>query len=125
MNADLTELMALDRTALVMRWEQEFGHPAPAKSRVDLLRQALAWQLQAKQTGGFSSAEKRNLRDGEPPSLAVGSRLIRVWRGETHQVTVLKDGFVYAGKNWKSLTAIAKAITGTAWSGPVFFGVKK
>jgi hypothetical protein len=51
--------------------------------------------------------------------------LIRVWQGETHQVIVLEDGYLYADKKWRSLSAIAKAITGTHWSGPVFFGLKK
>ncbi|WP_435626293.1 DUF2924 domain-containing protein [Candidatus Ferrigenium straubiae] len=67
----------------------------------------------------------RQLRKGPSQKLAVGSRLIRVWQGETHQVMVLENGYSYAGKQWKSLSAIARAITGTPWSGPVFFGVKK
>ena len=57
-------------------------------------------------------------------ALSPGTRLLREWQGRTHHVTVVPDGFEYAGKVWRSLSAIAKSITGTAWSGPVFFGLK-
>lgn len=101
-----------------------FGHEAPTKCREDLLRQAIGWQLQAAAQAGLSATDRRRLHQGSSPSLAAGSHLIRVWRGETHQVMVLDNGFTYAGQHWRSLTAIARAITGTAWSGPVFFGLK-
>jgi hypothetical protein len=84
--------------------------------------------MQAAKSGGLTAAERRQLISGMPScssQVHPGSRLIRVWRGETHQVTVLEDGYLYADKKWRSLSAIAKAITGTRWSGPVFFGLKK
>jgi Protein of unknown function (DUF2924) len=56
-------------------------------------------------------------------SLKPGARLVREWRGRTHTVTVTEDGFGYAGKNYPSLTKIAKKITGAHWSGPRFFGL--
>ena len=125
MNVNLSELMALDRDELVSHWQNVFGHPAPERCREEFLRQALAWKLQSDAHGKLSGNELRSLRDRSSSTLAVGSHLIRVWRGETHQVTVLDEGFAYSGRNWKSLSAIARAITGTAWSGPVFFGLKK
>jgi hypothetical protein len=54
-----------------------------------------------------------------------GTRLVRDWHGIGHTVIVLEDGFEYAGERWKSLTAIAKAITGTHWNGPRFFGLSE
>jgi len=123
----LADLVALDRDALVIRWRQEFGHPAPARCRIEILRQIIGWQMQATALGGLSASDRRRLRQITPTGpqmLLSGSRLIRVWQGETHQVTVLEEGFAYAGRNWRSLSAIARAITGTAWSGPVFFGLK-
>jgi hypothetical protein len=121
---DLPELMTLDRAGLSQLWLELFGHPPPHKSRGDLVRLVLGWHLQALKFGGLSASDLRRLHGVKSPSLSIGSRLIRVWQGETHQVTVLKDGFLYNGKTWKSLSAIARAITGTAWSGPVFFGLK-
>jgi hypothetical protein len=58
------------------------------------------------------------------PALAPGARLVREWQGRTHQVTVLAAGFEYAGQTYRSLSAIARTITGTPWSGPAFFGVR-
>jgi hypothetical protein len=57
--------------------------------------------------------------------LKPGARLMREWRGETHDVRVLEDGFEWRGQRWRSLSAIAREITGTQWSGPRFFGLEK
>lgn len=125
MKAQLAELMAMDRRALMLRWQKVFDHPAPLNSREMLMRQALGWKIQADAQGGLTGSHRRQLRKGPSQLLVAGSRLIRVWQGETHQVMVLEQGYSYAGKHWKSLSAIARAITGTPWSGPVFFGIKK
>ena len=58
-------------------------------------------------------------------ALSPGTRLLREWHGATHEVLVEAHGFEYAGKNYKSLSAVARAITGTPWSGPAFFGTKR
>jgi hypothetical protein len=58
------------------------------------------------------------------PALKPGTRLVREWRGRTHEVLVLDDGFAWQGRHYRSLSAIARKITGTAWSGPLFFGLK-
>ncbi len=125
MKAKLAELMDMDRNALMLRWVEVFGQPVPIRCREELMRQALGWKIQAVAQGGLSGAHRRQLNKGPSQELAIGSRLIRVWQGETHQVTVLEKGYSYGGKHWKSLSAIARAITGTPWSGPVFFGIKK
>lgn len=92
--------MAMDRAVLAERWRQVFGHPAPAKCRAEFLRQALGWQMQADIHGGLSAVDRHRLLRGTSsaaPKLATGSHLIQVWQGETHQVTVLEEGYWYAG----------------------------
>lgn len=124
----LAELEGMSRDQLARRWQASFGMSAPTLSRSTLLRQAVAWHLQTQELGGLSLVEKRQIAAGTPNTskeASVGSRLIRVWQHQTHQVTVIANGYLYQDKHWKSLSAIARHITGTAWSGPVFFGLKK
>ena len=124
----LEKLGQLSRYELGVRWQECFRVPAPYLSRSEILRQAISWHIQTKAMGGLSSQEKRQIQAGTncPKTQAsVGSRLVRVWQGKTHQVTVLSDGYLYENQTWKSLSSIAKHITGTPWSGPVFFGLKK
>jgi len=66
---------------------------------------------------------KSNLVQPRSVSLKPGARLLRSWGGETHEVVVVEDGFTWAGKTWRSLSAIAREMTGTRWSGPRFFGL--
>ena len=124
----LGELSILNREQLAKRWQQCFGVSAPHLCRTPLMRQAIAWHLQTKELGGLSLLEKRQIQADaitQTNKPSVGSRLVRVWQGKTHQVTVLSDGYLYENQTWKSLSSIAKHITGTPWSGPVFFGLKK
>ena len=135
----LQVLETLDRRQLAQRWVEAFGSPAPRKCQAMLLRTALAWQIQMEQSVSASTPPKarnsgmkaiaRQTRRmiASPParSLSAGSRLLREWQGRTHQVTVLAKGFEYEGKPYRSLTAIATTITGTPWSGPAFFGLRK
>ena len=128
MQAQLAALMQLNRIELAKRWQQCFGVSAPHLCRTPLMRQAIAWHLQTQELGGLSLLEKRQLQsDAITPSNkpSNGSRLVRVWQGKTHQVTVLENGYLYEDRIWKSLSAIARHITGTPWSGPAFFGLKK
>ncbi len=128
MQSQLEELRLLSRAQLARRWQECFGVPAPYLSRSEILRQAIAWHLQTKALGGLTLQEKRQIQSGASKATtqtSSGSRLIRVWQGKTHQVTVLDSGYLYEDKAWKSLSAIARQITGTSWSGPVFFGLKK
>jgi hypothetical protein len=132
--AALAELTALDRPALAARWELAFETPAPRGCQATLLRQALAWHLQmeALKASEGPRAAKRSAQAlrhaASAPSsskLTPGTRLLREWQGRTHHVTVVQGGFEYDGRTWRSLTAIARSITGTPWSGPLFFGLRK
>lgn len=120
----LADLMNLDRQGLVDMWMAEFGCPTPPKVKQDLLRQILGYRIQVKLLGGLSKSDQRRLLGKVSETLSQGSHLIRVWNGETHQVTVRDKIYFYQGKEWRSLSAIARHITGTNWSGPAFFGIK-
>lgn len=122
---ELTELMSLNRSQLISCWQETFGVAAPKQCGQELMRQALGWEIQARVHGGHTAASRKQLRQRPTTKLSTGSKLIRVWQGETHQVDIRPEGFLYKGQTWKSLSAIAKEITGTHWSGPVFFGLKK
>jgi len=104
MNVNLSELMALDRDELVAIGQNVFGHPAPERCREgNFLRQALGWKLQSDAHGKLSGNELRSLRERSSSTLAVGSHLIRVWRGETHQVTVLDEDLPIQVETGKAL----------------------
>lgn len=127
-HTQLEELTAMDRAQLAKQWQALFGVPAPNLVRQNLLRGAIAWHLQAKAMGGLTLVERRQIAAGKSNNkkeVSTGSRLVRVWQGKTLQVTVLENEYLYENQTWKSLSAIAKHITGTPWSGPVFFGLKK
>lgn len=129
----LIELEALSREALVHRWSATFACPAPRHVQSTLLRSALSWhcQMAQKTKAGTDGVDRmmrvlqRTVASKIPQSsLAAGTRLMRDWQGQTYHVTVLAQGFEYNGKVYSSLTAIARLITGTAWSGPLFFGLR-
>lgn len=122
---ELADLKQLDRQGLIEYWQATFGVPAPKQCGQELMRQALGWKIQAKAQGGLSAATRKQLKRGDATELSHGTQLLRVWKGETHQVSVVPEGYLYRGRHWKSLSAIAREITGTPWSGPVFFGLKK
>jgi len=126
----VADLETMDRAALVAAWSDLFGTPAPkAMSRV-FLRQFLAFEVQARQHGGMPKSVRKAL-EAQPqrkdvsrtPALKAGGHLIREWNGVTHVVDVTGTGFVWKGKTWRSLSAIAREITGAHWSGPRFFGL--
>lgn len=122
----LAEVETLDRVALAGHWQEIYGHPPPAQIFIGMLRLAIGWHVQAQKHGGLDAACRKMLQEGAAaPLLEKGTRLIREWQGVTHQVTVLSQGFEYAGERYRSLSAIARRITVTAWNGWVFFGVKR
>ncbi len=128
-------LQELDRKALAAVWLQAFGHPRPAKLYKTMVVRLLAYRLQELALGGLSPSTRRYLKallprptEGKtwrppPRRLKPGTRLLRDWQGRTHTVTVVDGGFLYAGKTHRSLSVIARTITGTPWSGPAFFGL--
>lgn len=119
---------------LKAEWARRYAAPAPTLSP-HLLRLGIAYRLQEQRLGGVSRSTRTLLqqlaaqpKEGKwkgpsPRKLTIGTRLVRDWHGAGHTVTVLKDGFEYDGKQWRSLTAIAKAISGLHCSGPRFFGL--
>jgi hypothetical protein len=126
---DIAALMSLDRAGLAERWAEAFGCPAPQRCESTLLRAAVAWhaQMQAlRKSAGTREVRRmvRSLTQTAPRALSPGARLLREWRGRTHHVTVLASGFEYEGRTYRSLTAVARRITGTPWSGPLFFGLR-
>ena len=126
---DLDRLATLSPADLQALWEEVFGAPTPALSS-DLLRHAIAWSWQDKATGGMCGRANRNLAaaaagTASGPSLRPGNQLIRSWKGRTIEVTVTPEGYRYDDKDWLSLSAIARVVTGTNWSGPRFFGLRQ
>ena len=130
----LGRLNELPPEDLKREWASRYGAPAPNISP-DLLRLGIGYKLQELRQGGISRQTRSLLREvasrpqvvtGTAPlcrKLTPGTRLVRDWHGVGHTVVVTEDGFDYDGKRWKSLTAIARAITGTHWNGPRFFGL--
>jgi hypothetical protein len=134
---ELSRLRELDAPALRRRWHELYGTEPPKRISRDLITRAVAHRLQELSQGGLNPALRRRLRQladevratgglsiAREPRLKPGTRLIREWQGAVCEVTVLDDGFTWQGQRWRSLSQIARAITGTRWSGPLFFGLK-
>jgi len=121
------EILTEERPALVARWRSAFDREPPPRVHTSLMRRVLAWQAQVEASGLKvpPSASLLLRRPGKVSLLSPGTRLLREWQGTTYEVLVLTHGFEYNGKTYTSLTAIARSITGTPWSGPAFFGVKR
>lgn len=122
----LEVIQSADRDQLVSRWQEAFKCEPPSRLYIGLLRGVLAWHVQCERNGVHATAARTLTIPQDPASaLRPGTRLLREWRGATHEVLVVAHGFEHAGKTYKSLSAIARAITGTPWSGPAFFGTKR
>lgn len=133
--AELAALTTMDLEALRHLWRRRF-RSQPPKVSADLLRLALAYALQEKALGGLSKASQKQLdalsaRPQTSPTLTrlrqprPGMRLVRVWNDVAHVVTITEDGHIeWQGRLWRSLSEVARAITGTRWSGPRFFGLR-
>lgn len=129
LSAELAVLPELSWADLKERWCSLTGRPVP-KVKQMLLRQAVAWELQASVYGGLAPRSVRRLvqlSNGEAQTgAALGMKLVREWKGILHTVTIDEDEAVHwNGKSWNSLSEVARAITGTRWSGPLFFGLKQ
>lgn len=134
LKADLASIADLDRPDLIERWRALYEREPPASISKQLLSHAVAYKLQEKALGGLKPATQRFLAqfatgDAPPPmpnpSLKPGTRLLREWHGITYEVTILEKGVMFNGKQYGSLSTVARVITGNVWSGPVFFGLKK
>lgn len=130
----LAQLPTMDRKALLKIWHDLFDRvPSPALRRESLIP-ILAFSVQEKVFGGLKESTARKLRElaevhvvGEVAAQTrlrpkIGTRYVREYDGKLHEVTVLDTGYEYDGTIHRSLTEIAKVITGSKWSGPAFFG---
>ena len=137
--AQLAALRKMSVVELKQRWKTLFGTPAPNNSR-SYLEVRLGNRIQELMLGGLSrdtrrvldllvkELEGKNTRKAimtDPRKPVPGTRLLREWDGAEHSVTVLRDGFDWQGRKFKSLSAVARAITGTQWNGYRFFGLRE
>jgi len=131
----LAALAEMNPEALRAEWSQVHRTAPPPALGPDLLARALAYSLQEKHSGGLPGNIAREIRRGvvdltarlvapdRGPPLRSGTRLSREWHGRTHHVHVVDGGFDYLDERYRSLTAVARQITGARWSGPRFFGL--
>lgn len=133
----LNALPALSKDNLRSEWERLFDRPAPEGLRKDLMLRVIAYRMQEVAFGGLKPTLRKRLQHvakvlasdrhaiiADAPTIKPGTRLVREWRGKPHVVTAIESGFEYAGRRFASLSEIARLITGTRWSGPLFFGLK-
>ena len=138
LEAEIARLPELDIAELRVRWKKLFGNPAPKSLRRKFLAKAVAFQMRLNAAGGLSPHVRRRLREiadaarrGEvdavlgTPGIKRSTQMMRQWKEKTYTVTTLDHGFEFEGKVFSSLSAIAKAITGTNWNGYAFFGIKR
>lgn len=123
------------RRELLKMWEDLFGKPATGIRR-ELLIPCLAYRLQERVYGGPTSEQqlellranqthKKSVHSASRAGLQIGTRIRRQWRNDMHEVVATRRGYEYRGVCYKSLSAIARQITNTRWSGPAFFGLIK
>ncbi len=128
---EIAGLCDLSRADLVERWVGLHESPPMKTMTQDLLARGIAYEMQVRQIGGLTPAERKALgtlaqgrTSPSPGALKTGTRLYRSWRGVTQEVLVLERGYGWRGKSYASLSEVARAITGTRWSGPRFFGLQ-
>jgi len=128
----------MDRKALRGLWERLFRSPPNPALRREVLIPIIAYRLQELAFGGLKGSIERQLRtlvqggslgakliEELTPRHKAGTRYVREWQGKLHEVSVLPEGYEYNGHIYRSLSEIARTITGTRWSGPAFFGLKR
>jgi hypothetical protein len=134
---ELAQLSQSPIAVLRARWRGEFGSDPPPAFGPDLLRRSLAYKLQEEAYCKMPAVTQRELdrlvaefekdpsaRPTLPRQIKPGSVLVRDWKDKSHRVTVLARGFEYDKRTYSSLSEIARAITGTRWNGPRFFGLR-
>jgi Protein of unknown function (DUF2924) len=137
LSAEIAALELLSTAQLRERWKALYGAEPPPRASRDLLMRAVAYRVQERALGGLSvstrrlleriagdAAERRVVRVTPTRKLHTGATLLREWGGVQHQVTVLVNGVQFRDKQYRSLSEVARIITGSRWSGPLFFGLK-
>jgi hypothetical protein len=129
--AEIERIRSLGLDELRKRWRMTLGSIPPRALTKDLIARMITYRIQEVAFGGLDRATIKlldRLARGEKPELnrrlKAGTVLVREYRGERHTVTVVPDGFVWRDTTYASLSTIARAITGTAWNGPRFFGLR-
>ena len=127
---NVNAIEAMDRAALIATWSDFFDAPVPKNLSRQFLRRFLAFEVQARQFGGLPKTFLKNLNrqvaaaaQGNGLGIEPGGRLLREWDGVTHSVEVIRGGYRWNGEIYRSLSSVARAITGARWSGPRFFGL--
>jgi hypothetical protein len=136
-DSELVQLTTMPIAGLRSRYRELFRTEPRKAFGPDLLRRSIAHLIQEKAYGGLPTSTRRlleqlvkaalakqNGRIELPRRIKPGSELVRTWKGRTHRVTVMVDGFAYDSKKYASLSEIATMITGTKWNGPRFFGLR-
>ena len=127
--AALAGLERASRHRLTEHWSEYFGAAPPPRTSRSLMIRAVAYKMQERVIGGLSAATRPLLCAEEPApvrrrrGLRPGTVLIREWHGIAHQITIVEQGVIYRGEHHRSLSEVARLITGARWSGPRFFGV--
>jgi hypothetical protein len=126
----LEAIEAMDRAALIAAWSELFDTPVPKSLSQPFLRRFLAFEVQARRFGGLPKTFLKDLErkvsttsQGTGHGVETGGRLLREWDGVTHSVDVIEGGYRWNGETYRSLSSVARAITGARWSGPRFFGI--
>jgi len=130
--AEVDQIRSLGIDALRNRWRLMFEADPPPGLTKDIMGRMIAYRIQEEAFGGLDRETTKlldRLARGEKPNelnrrLKAGTVLVREYRGERHTVTVAPDGFIWQGTTYSSLSTIARTITGTAWNGPRFFGLR-
>jgi hypothetical protein len=134
---EIDALADLDHLALREKWRSKYGSGPPVRMSRELILQAIAYRLQEQAFGGLSRSTQTKLltgvlKNGPRPrtrkehGVKTGTKFLREWNGRTYEVVAMADGkFVYQGAAYRSLSEIARKITGTRWSGPAFFGLNR
>jgi hypothetical protein len=145
MAALVAELPGLDQKQLCLRWRNHLSGAVPAHLPRWLLTRVLAYRLQATAYGDLDEATSRRIRGSptettgdslprfapraavtrEGAALRPGALIVREWKGDLQRVTILNEGFAWNGATYRSLSQVAKAITGVSWNGHRFFGLRK
>jgi len=132
---ELARLPGLDRQELFELWRKLYGTEPPKKSSNQFMIRAIAYRMQEQVFGGLKPDTKRFLTKtasdaaagkqiSVPVTIKPGTKLLREWHGTTYEAIISETGVMFQGKQYRSLSEVARAITGVRWSGPLFFGLK-
>jgi len=137
LSTQLAALLTMSKDALSALWQQLFQSSRPHQLRRQLMVRILAYRIQEQEFRGLNPSARQRLRQmaralerdpaakiSDAPCFKPGTRLIRQWQDRTHIVTVEENGYEYQDSRYQSLSEVARLVTGTRWSGPLFFGLK-